>query len=119
MTLTQLDDLGICAAEGQPVTLVATDIEGSTELWEWDKASMMEAVNIHDRILRCHLSKHFGYEVSTEGMHSCANASEHGSMLPVDWHNVSCYVCFQCKICMSRHLPFHAVHSSDWLLLAC
>ena len=30
-----------CAGEGDPVTLVCTDVEGSTELWEWDSAAMM------------------------------------------------------------------------------
>ena len=28
-------------AEGQPLTLVCTDVEGSTELWEWDNLTMM------------------------------------------------------------------------------
>ena len=31
----------MCAAEGQPLTLVCTDVEGSTELWEWDNSAMM------------------------------------------------------------------------------
>ena len=30
------------ADEGQSVTLVITDVEGSTELWEWDQDSMMQ-----------------------------------------------------------------------------
>lgn len=54
------------AGEGKPVTLVSTDVEGSTELWEWDKAAMMEAIGIHDSLMRCNLSKFYGYEVSTE-----------------------------------------------------
>ena len=29
------------AGEGDPLTLVCTDVEGSTELWEWDNSSMM------------------------------------------------------------------------------
>ena len=29
------------AGEGQPLTLVCTDVEGSTELWEWDNEAMM------------------------------------------------------------------------------
>ena len=30
-----------CAGEGDPLTLVCTDVEGSTELWEWDNEAMM------------------------------------------------------------------------------
>ena len=55
------------AGEGKPLTLVMTDVEGSTELWEWDRASMMDAVNIHDTVMRSLLPRFCGYEVSTEG----------------------------------------------------
>ena len=54
------------AGKGEPLTLVATDVEGSTDLWEWDKDSMMEAISIHDLILRAHLAENHGYEVATE-----------------------------------------------------
>lgn len=54
------------AAKGEPLTLVATDVEGSTDLWEWDKQAMMEAISIHDQILRTHLTENHGYEVATE-----------------------------------------------------
>ncbi|KAK9791166.1 hypothetical protein WJX73_003369 [Symbiochloris irregularis] len=53
--------------EGKPATLVLTDIEGSTELWEWDSSAMMIASGLHDRILRSHLAEFNGHEVSTEG----------------------------------------------------
>lgn len=52
--------------KGQPLTLVATDVEGSTDLWEWDKQAMMEAISLHDNILRADLSRFHGYEVATE-----------------------------------------------------
>ena len=55
------------AGEGKPATLVLTDIEGSTELWEWDAVTMMTAINLHDRIIRTQLAQYHGYEVSTEG----------------------------------------------------
>ncbi|KAK9788833.1 hypothetical protein WJX73_006132 [Symbiochloris irregularis] len=54
-------------AEGRAATLVCTDVEGSTELWEWDEDAMTEAQAIHDRIIRSQLQKFAGYEVSTEG----------------------------------------------------
>ena len=41
-----------------PVTLVLTDVEGSTELWEWNPDAMMEAQKMHDAILRSRL-RHF------------------------------------------------------------
>ena len=34
-----------------------TDVEGSTELWEWDHAAMMEAIQMHDCLMRAHLRK--------------------------------------------------------------
>ena len=49
------------------MTLVCTDVEGSTELWEWDHKAMMDAISMHDRVMRMHLSKFGGYEVATEG----------------------------------------------------
>ena len=55
------------AGEGKPATLVLTDIEGSTELWEWDASVMMEAQALHDRIIRSQLAQFCGYEVATEG----------------------------------------------------
>lgn len=49
------------------VTLVLTDVEGSTELWEWDTEITSIAIDIHDRLLRANMSRFFGYEVMTEG----------------------------------------------------
>ena len=51
------------AGDGKPATLVLTDVEASTELWEWDRVTMMEAISIHDRIMRANLSQYCGYEV--------------------------------------------------------
>ena len=53
----------LCSGKGKPVTLVSTDVEGSTELWEWDTHSMVDAFSLHDRILRSQLARHYGYEV--------------------------------------------------------
>ncbi|KAK9818038.1 hypothetical protein WJX72_006076 [[Myrmecia] bisecta] len=52
---------------GKKVTLVATDVEGSTELWEWNHEAMNEAIDVHDRVMRSQLTKFHGYEVTTEG----------------------------------------------------
>ena len=51
-------DTGVTGAEeGKALTLVLTDVEGSTELWEWDHAAMMEAIRVHDCLMRAHLRK--------------------------------------------------------------
>ncbi|KAL3159976.1 hypothetical protein ABBQ38_010364 [Trebouxia sp. C0009 RCD-2024] len=52
---------------GHMVTLVLTDVEGSTELWEAFQEVMQVATPIHDRIMRAKISHHNGYEVTTEG----------------------------------------------------
>ena len=36
-------------------------------MWEWDNKAMMEAINLHDRVMRMHMAKYGGYEVATEG----------------------------------------------------
>ena len=53
--------------EGEPLVIVATDVQGSTELWEWNSQAMAQASNIHDVLLRRLLPDHFGYEIITEG----------------------------------------------------
>ena len=51
----------MCAGQGKPLTLVLTDVEGSTELWETvNSEAMMEAQRMHDAILRSRLGHHHG-----------------------------------------------------------
>ncbi|KAK9861804.1 hypothetical protein WJX84_009388 [Apatococcus fuscideae] len=52
---------------GKDITIVLTDIAGSTALWEWNPGLMNAAINVHDVVLRKTMSKHYGHEVSTEG----------------------------------------------------
>ena len=40
---------------------------GSTELWEFDKETMDDAISLHDKLLRSYLREYSGYEVATEG----------------------------------------------------
>ena len=44
-----------------------SDVEGSTELWEWSMEVMSVANDLHDRMLRSQLTRFYGYEVTTEG----------------------------------------------------
>ena len=49
------------------VTLVFTDIQGSTVQWESDPDTMAHNLGLHNACMRELLRKHDGYEVKTEG----------------------------------------------------
>jgi class 3 adenylate cyclase len=49
------------------VTLVFTDIEGSTRLWEAEEEVARHSLHAHDAVMRTALQKYGGYEVKTEG----------------------------------------------------
>lgn len=46
--------------EGQDLTIVITDIEGSTSLWDRHAEEMNQALAVHDKLLRALMSKHHG-----------------------------------------------------------
>ncbi len=46
------------------VTLVITDLQGSTELWEWNPQIMDIANDLHARLARRLLKTYCGYEVN-------------------------------------------------------
>ena len=45
------------------MSIVMTDVEGSTSLWEWNSRIMNSVLALHDYTLRSLLPKYFGYEV--------------------------------------------------------
>uniref|UniRef100_A0A7S3Q0D2 Guanylate cyclase domain-containing protein n=1 Tax=Chaetoceros debilis TaxID=122233 RepID=A0A7S3Q0D2_9STRA len=49
------------------VTIVITDIQDSTMMWEQDPVAMRDALDLHDRIMRKCYCQHNGYEITTEG----------------------------------------------------
>mmetsp|Transcript_26635 Transcript_26635/g.39591 ORF Transcript_26635/g.39591 Transcript_26635/m.39591 type:complete len:686 (-) Transcript_26635:736-2793(-) len=49
------------------VTVVFTDLQGSTTLWEKNPTAMKAAVDLHDKIIRRCYGAHSGYEITTEG----------------------------------------------------
>eukprot|EP00957_Ditylum_brightwellii_P166135 12648461-Ditylum_brightwellii.AAC.1 len=57
---------GMQAPEGD-VTIVFTDLQGSTTLWETHPPAMKAAVDLHDKIIRRCYGEHSGYEITTEG----------------------------------------------------
>ena len=54
------------------VTLLFTDIEGSTQQWEQHRATMPEALRRHDELLRAAIEAHEGYVFKTVGDAFCA-----------------------------------------------
>jgi len=48
-------------------TIVDTDVESSTALWDWNAKVMSEALLMHDKVLRDGLQKYGGIELLTEG----------------------------------------------------
>lgn len=49
------------------VTIIYTDVQGSTSLWESCPSDMKKAQDIHDDIMRKCYTNHSGYEITTEG----------------------------------------------------
>jgi class 3 adenylate cyclase len=54
------------------VTFMFTDIEGSTRLWETQRASMQKALARHDALLRNSIERHHGHIIKTTGDGACA-----------------------------------------------
>lgn len=76
--------------------LMFTDVENSTNLWEYDVEAMELALPIHNEIIRQCISAHAGYEVKTEGdafmvaFNSCQSAvtcalAVQQELLDADW----------------------------------
>jgi len=49
------------------VTIIYTDVQGSTSFWETCPSDMKTATDIHDKIMRQCYTDHQGYEITTEG----------------------------------------------------
>jgi class 3 adenylate cyclase len=63
------------------VTLVFTDVQDSTRLWELDLDVMAESIKIHNEIMRNLLQETNGFEVKTEGdAFMCAFSNVHDAV---------------------------------------
>jgi predicted ATPase/class 3 adenylate cyclase len=60
------DASGVSAPSGT-VTLLFTDVEGSTRLWQTDESAMRVALSRHDELLRRTVTEHDGVVFSTMG----------------------------------------------------
>jgi class 3 adenylate cyclase len=49
------------------ITIVFTDVMGSTALWEHNVQMMGDSISIHNNLIRTLIEKYNGYEVKTEG----------------------------------------------------
>ena len=58
------------------VTLLFTDIEGSTQHWEQQRAAMPDALRRHDELIRSTIEAHGGYIFKTVGDAFCAAFSQ-------------------------------------------
>ena len=54
------------------VTFLFSDIEGSTQRWDRDRAAMQDAVRRHDTLMRTAIAQHRGYVFKTIGDAFCA-----------------------------------------------
>src|SRR5580700_7410997 len=54
------------------VTFAFTDIEGSAQRWDRDRAAMQDAVRRHDALMRTAIAAHDGYVFKTIGDAFCA-----------------------------------------------
>ncbi|HEV8065338.1 MAG TPA: adenylate/guanylate cyclase domain-containing protein [Acidimicrobiales bacterium] len=65
----------LSAVPSGTVTLLFTDIEGSTKLWESEPAEMADALRRHEAILRAAIESPGGYLFKTNGDAFCASFS--------------------------------------------
>ena len=96
----------LSAPHGLQVTMVLTDVEGSTQLWEQDSAAADEAIALHDSILRGMLPTYFGFEVKWLQTGECLACK-----CPLDTRGKSC--CRQAAFCISCQ-PSHRAHAGTF-----
>ena len=65
------------AAPQGTVTLVFTDVQGSTLLWDLYPDGMHQALQVHNQVLRTVLKERGGYEVRTRRRCLCPRISIH------------------------------------------
>eukprot|EP00760_Papus_ankaliazontas_P005632 PhM_4_TR12684/c0_g1_i1/m.17158 len=65
--LMRTRDTTCAPREGQDLTIIFTDIQSSTKLWNAHKHAMGDAVKTHHKIIRDVIARHRAYEVKTIG----------------------------------------------------
>ena len=77
----------------EEVTIVVTDIESSTKIWQVASVHMNRALAVHDKIIRTAIHQTFGYEVLTEGdsftvaFHTALDAVRFAMLVQERMHN--------------------------------
>jgi len=75
------------------VTIVVTDVQASTKLWQLVPLHMNKALVVHDKIIRNAIHQSYGYEVLTEGdsftiaFHSASDAVKFAMLVQEQMHN--------------------------------
>ena len=70
--MAEPDRVAEATAPSGTVTFVFTDIEGSTQRWERDRAAMQQALRLHDAVMRSAISAFGGHVFKTIGDAFCA-----------------------------------------------
>lgn len=65
--MTEAEPINLVTAPTGQVTLVFTDVQESTTLWEQYTQAMGQAIELHNQILRKHAAQWGGFEVKTAG----------------------------------------------------
>ncbi|KAG2501111.1 hypothetical protein HYH03_000929 [Edaphochlamys debaryana] len=67
-------------------TLLVTDVQGSTSLWELLPAEVMQAsLQLHDAVIRRLLSQHGGYESATESATALRRTCRRADLMVAEW----------------------------------
>jgi len=66
-TMKTMQTIKLLRVPEKMVTIIYTDVQGSTSLWESYPLPMKKATDVHDSIMRKCYADHGGYEISTEG----------------------------------------------------
>jgi hypothetical protein len=70
------------------VTLLFTDIEGSTEKWEQEPEQMAHALARHDALLRAAVEAHRGRVIKTTGCTSCVKTDDLSNQVELWFANI-------------------------------
>ncbi|MEO7762699.1 MAG: adenylate/guanylate cyclase domain-containing protein, partial [Casimicrobiaceae bacterium] len=92
------------------VTFVFTDIEGSTRLWDTDRARMAEALARHDKLCRDTIDAHGGriVKMTGDGMHAAFSDPAAALSAALDLQRAMVAIAAQCGIPLKMRCGLHA-----------
>jgi len=90
-----------------PVTFLFTDLEGSTRLWEEQRAQMQRALARHDALLRTHIEEHGGQVFKTVGDAFCAAFADPAAALAAALHCQRALSCEEATSSLRVRMALH------------